>query len=61
MDIVVILLLGFNIVLCFNSIINLNEMEEVIDKHNAVVDVVNSLNRRISDIEKERDETKGTS
>lgn len=61
MDIVVILLLGFNVVLCFNSIINLNEMEEVIDKHNAVVDVVNSLNRRISDIEKERDETKGTS
>ena len=52
MNIVGILLLGFIVVLCFNSIINLNEMEEVIDKHNAVVDVVNSLNRRISDIEK---------
>lgn len=63
MEIVVILLLSFNVVLCLNSIINLDEIEEAIGGYKVMINVVNSLNRRISKIEekeKERDETKGT-
>ena len=60
MDIVVILLLSINVVLCLNSIINLDEIEEAIGGYKVMINVVNSLNRRISKIEekeKERDET----
>lgn len=65
MDIVVILLLVLDVILYIYFVNCLDDMTEVIDeityKHNATIDLINSLNRRISDIEKERDETKGTS
>lgn len=55
MDIVVILLL-FLILMEIERVIS-----EVISKHNAMIRLIDSLNKRIGDIEKERDETKGTS
>lgn len=64
-DIVVIILLVLDVILyiCFANC--LDDMAEVIDeityKHNATIDLINSLNKRIGNIEKERDETKGTS
>lgn len=64
MDIVVILLLVLDVILYIYFVNCLDDMAEVIDeityKHNATIDLINSLNKRISDIEKERDETKGT-
>lgn len=51
-------------VLYVDTVNNLKEMEEVINevisKHNSTVNMVNTLNNRIRDIAKERDETKGT-
>ncbi len=65
MDIIVVLLLVLILILSINFIGNLKEMEEVINeitlKHNATVDLIDKLNKRIGDIEKERDETKSTS
>lgn len=65
MDVVAIILLvliGLSLVDFVNG---LEEIEKVVYelnyKHNATIDLIDSLNRRISDIEKERDETKGTS
>ncbi len=64
MDIVVILLLVLDVILYIYFVNCLDDMAEVIDeityKHNATIDLINSLNKRIGDIEKERDETKGT-
>lgn len=64
-DIVDILLLALDVILYIYFVNSLDGMAEVINeithKHNATIDLINSLNRRISDIEKERDETKGTS
>lgn len=64
MDIVVILLLVLDVILYIYFVNCLDDMAEVIDeityKHNATIDLINSLNRRISKIEekeKERDET----
>lgn len=54
MDIVVILLL-FLILIEIERVI-----AEVISKHNAMIRLIDSLNRIIGKIEKERDETKGT-
>lgn len=65
MEIVVILLLVLDVILYIYFVNCLDDMAEVIDeithKHNATIDLINSLNKRIGDIEKERDETKGTS
>lgn len=65
MEIVVILLLVMVAVLYVDTVNNLKEMEEVINevisKHNSTVEMVNTLNNRIKDVAKERDETKGTS
>lgn len=65
MDIVVILLLVLDVILYIYFVNCLDDIAEVIDeityKHNASIDLINSLNKRIGDIEKERDETKGTS
>lgn len=64
MDIVVIILLVLDVILYIYFVNCLDDMAEVIDeityKHNATIDLINSLNKRIGDIEKERDETKGT-
>ena len=64
MEIVVILLLVLDVILYIYFVNCLDDMAEVIDeityKHNATIDLINSLNKRIGDIEKERDETKGT-
>ena len=53
------------VIMFVNFVGTLKEMEEVIDeiieKHNTTVNMVNTLNNRIRDIAKERDETKGTS
>ena len=61
MDIVFLVLI---VIVFIDFVGTLNEMEEVIDeiieKHNTTVNMVNTLNKRIGDIEKERDETKGT-
>lgn len=61
MDIVVILLLVLDVILYIYFVNCLDDMAEVIDeityKHNATIDLINSLNKRIGDIEKERDET----
>lgn len=61
MDIVAILLLVVVAVLYVDTVNNLKEMEEVINevisKHNSTVNMVNTLNNRIRDIAKERDET----
>ena len=63
-DIVVIILLALDVILYIYFVNCLDDMAEVIDeithKHNATIDLINLLNKRISDIEKERDETKGT-
>lgn len=65
MDIVVIILLVLDVILYIYFVNCLDDMAEVIDeityKHNATIDLIDSLNKRIGDIEKERDETKGTS
>ena len=62
MDIVVILLLVLILILSINFIGNLKEMEEVIDeiidKHNTTVNMVNTLNNRIKDVTKEQNERK---
>lgn len=62
MDIVVILLLVLILILSINFIGNLKEMEEVIDeiidKHNTTVNLVNSLNNRIKDIAEGQNERK---
>lgn len=64
-DIVVIILLALDVILYIYFVNSLDEMSEVIReitlKHNATVDLIDKLNKRIGDIEKERDETKGTS
>lgn len=62
MDIVVILLLVLILILSINFIGNLKEMEEVIDeiidKHNTTVNMVNTLNNRIKDIAEGQNERK---
>ena len=62
MDIVVILLLVLILILSINFIGNLKEMEEVIDeiieKHNTTVNMVNTLNKRIKDLAEEQNERK---
>lgn len=64
MEIVVILLLVLDVILYIYFVNCLDDMAEVIDevisKHNSTVKMVNTLNNRIHDIEKVRDETKGT-
>ena len=65
MDIVVILLLVLDVILYIYFVNCLDDMAEVIDeityKHNATIDLIDSLNKRIGELEKEKDETKGTS
>lgn len=60
-DIVVIILLALDVILYIYFVNSLDEMSEVIReitlKHNATVDLIDKLNKRIGDIEKERDET----
>lgn len=65
MDVVAIILLVLIGLSCVNSTAGLEEIEKVVYelnyKHNATIDLIDSLNRRIEVLEKERDETKGTS
>ena len=65
MSIGFILLLVINIFLFINYIDDFDHLGNIINriscKLNATIDLFDSLNKRISDIEKERDETKGTS
>lgn len=62
MEIVVILLLVVVAVLYVDTVNKLKEMEEVIDeiieKHNTTVNMVNTLNNRIKDVVKEQNERK---
>lgn len=64
MSIGFILLLAINIFLFISYIDDLTHLGDIINrisrKLNAAIDLIDSLNERISDIEKERDETKGT-
>lgn len=64
MSIGFILLLVINVLLFINYIDDLTHLGDIINrisrKLNATIDLIDSLNERISDIEKERDETKGT-
>lgn len=64
MSIGFILLLVINILLFISYIDDLTHLGDIINrisrKLNATIDLIDSLNERISDIEKERDETKGT-
>ena len=64
MSIGFILLFVINIFLFINYIDDLTHLGDIINrisrKLNAMIDLIDSLNERISDIEKERDETKGT-
>lgn len=64
-DIVVIILLALDVILYIYFVNCLDDMAEVIDeityKHNATIDLIDKLNKRVEDLEKERDETKGTS
>ena len=61
MDIVVIILLVLDVILYIYFVNCLDDMARLLTKithkHNATIDLINSLNKRISDIEKERDET----
>ena len=63
MSIGFILLLAINIFLFISYIDDLTHLGDIINrisrKLNAAIDLIESLNERISDIEKERDETKG--
>ena len=63
MSIGFILLLAINIFLFISYIDDLTHLGDIINrisrKLNAAIDLIDSLNERISDIEKERDETKG--
>lgn len=62
MDIVGILLLVLVVIMFVNFVGALKEMEEVIDeiieKHNATVNMVNTLNNRIKDVAEEQNERK---
>ena len=62
MDIVGILLLVLIVIMFGNFVGALKEMEEVIDeiieKHNTTVNMVNTLNNRIKDVAKEQNERK---
>ena len=62
MDIVGILLLVLIVIMFGNFVGALKEMEEVIDeiieKHNTTVNMVNTLNKRIKDVAKEQNERK---
>lgn len=64
-DIVVIILLALDVILYIYFVNSLDEMAEVIreitHKHNATIDLIDNLNKRVEDLEKERDETKSTS
>lgn len=64
MSIGFILLLAINIFLFISYIDDLTHLGDIINiisrKLNAAIDLIDSLNERISNIEKERDETKGT-
>ena len=64
MSIGFILLLVINVLLFINYIDDLTHLGNIINriswKLNATIDLIDSLNKRIGDIEKERDETKGT-
>lgn len=64
MSIGFILLLVINVLLFINYIDDLTHLGNIINriscKLNNMIDLVDSLNKRISEIEKERDETKGT-
>lgn len=65
MSIGFILLLGLNAFLFFNYIDDLTHLGNIIDRIscrlNAAVDLIDNLNKRVENIEKEKDETKGTS
>ena len=65
MSIGFILLLVINVLLFINYIDDLTHLGNIINrisrKLNATIDLIDSLNKRIGDIEKERNETKGTS
>ena len=65
MSIGFILLLVINIFLFISYIDDLTHLVDVINrisrKLNATIDLIDSLNKRIGELEKEKDETKGTS
>lgn len=65
MSIGFILLLVINIFLFINYIDDVTYLGDVINrisrKLNATIDLIDSLNKRIGELEKEKDETKGTS
>lgn len=65
MSIGFILLLVINILLFISYIDDLTHLGDIINrisrKLNVAIDLIDSLNRRIEVLEKERDETKGTS
>ncbi len=65
MSIGFILLLVINIFLFISYIDDLTHLGDVINrisrKLNATIDLIDSLNKRIGELEKEKDETKGTS
>lgn len=62
MDIVGILILILIVIMLVNFVGTLKEMEEVIDeiieKHNTTVNMVNTLNKRIKDLAEEQNERK---
>ena len=65
MSIGFILLLVINVLLFINYIDDLTHLGDIINrisrKLNAAIDLIDSLNKRIGELEKEKDETKGTS
>ena len=65
MSIGFILLLALNAFLFINYISDLTHLGDIIDsisrKLNATVDLIDNLNKRVEVLEKEKDETKGTS
>ena len=65
MSIGFILLLVINIFLFISYIDDLTHLGDIINrisrKLNATIDLIDSLNKRIGELEKEKDETKGTS
>lgn len=65
MSIGFILLLVINVLLFINYIDDLTHLGDIINrisrKLNATIDLIDSLNKRIGELEKEKDETKGTS
>jgi len=65
MSIGFILLLVINVLLFINYIDDLTHLGDIINrisrKLNATIDLIDNLNKRVEALEKEKDETKGTS